>query len=103
MPSPGALDDGVQRLELRSPTKLGLDFFRRGDESWRVPRSTRFFDGVDLSTSDFTACIDHLADARTPTRTKIVKSAFRRLQSENVRPRKIDNMDVIADASAIQS
>src|SRR5215470_9888824 len=75
VPFPGALDDCLQRLELRSPTEFSLDLCRRSDEPGRIAGSPWLFNCGDLSTRDFDAGCDYLADTRATSSTKIVKCA----------------------------
>ena len=87
MPFPRALDDCFQRLELRSPTEFRFDLFRRCDKPGWIARSALLFDCGDLSSGDFSASLDDLADAGAAPSTKVVKCAARRAKRQYVRPR----------------
>src|ERR1022692_3827010 len=76
VPFPGAFDDGVERLELRFPTKLALDLFRGSDETRWVARTARLFDDVDLAAGYFSGRVDHFTDTGTPTRPQIIEITF---------------------------
>ena len=102
MPSPGALDDRLQRLKGRLPAELAFNFFGRGKEPGRVAGASRLFDAVDLSSGDFTAGRNHFANAGATTRAEIIEFTSGRAQRQNVRQRKIDNVDVIANAGAVR-
>ena len=89
-------------MKLRLPAKLALDFFRGSDQPRRIACAGGLFDGVDLSPGDFAAGGNHFTNAGAAAGAKIVKFALGRAQSQNVRPRKIDNVDVVANAGAVR-
>src|SRR5437016_4836297 len=101
MPFPGALDDGFKRLKLRFPTELALDLFRGSNEAWRIARATRFFHDVDSAAGNFARGTDNFEHTRAAAAPEIVEIALGRIERENVGAGEIDNVDVIADASAI--
>ena len=101
MPFPGTLDDGIERLELRSPAKLVFDFFRGGDQPRRVAGSARLFNRVDLSSGDLAASRNHLPNTRAASGAEVIESAGRCAKRQNMRLRKIDNMDVVADTCSV--
>ena len=102
VPFPGALDNAIERLKLRLPAKLALDFLRGSDQPRRVAEPAWLFDGVDLSPGDFPASSNHFMYAGTASSPKIVKFALGRGQGQNVGPRKIDNVDIVANAGAVR-
>src|SRR6266540_3533074 len=75
MPCPSALDDGVERLELWSPTKLLFDSCRGSDKPRRIARSARVFNRVDLSAGDFATGCDYLLNTRAASSPKVVEAA----------------------------
>ena len=87
MPTPGALDDGVDVLKLWLPSEFTLDFFGRGDETRGIARSACLLDGGNFMTGNFPARFDHFADAGAATSPEIVEFILRRFQSEDVRLR----------------
>src|SRR5256885_8488230 len=101
MPFPRALDNGVKRLELWSPAKLVLNFFRGRDKARRIAGSARLFNRVDLSPGDLAAGRDHLPNTGAASCTEVVESAGSCAKRQNVRTRKIDNMDVVANTRSI--
>src|SRR4029077_17094896 len=101
MPCPGTLDNGVERLELWSPTKLLFDFFGRSDEPRRIARSTWFFNYLDLSPGDFATRRNSLLNTGAAASAKVVEAAGGRAKRQNVRVRKIDDMNVVANACSI--
>src|SRR5207302_7073636 len=101
MPFPSALDDGVERLELRSPAKLLFNFFRGSDKARRIARSAWLFNCVDLSPGDLAAGRDHLPNTGAASCAEVVESARSCAKRQNVRTRKIDNMDVVANTRSI--
>src|SRR6266487_4451247 len=102
MPFPSAVDNRVERLELRLPTKFFLDSLRGSDEPGRVAWSTWFFNRLDFSSGDFAARFDHFSYARTPTRAEIVAAARGFAESQNMRIREIEDVNVIANTGSIR-
>src|SRR6478735_5604157 len=102
MPFPGALDNGVEGLELRLPPKFFLDPFRGSDEPGRVAWSAWFFNRLDFSCSDFAARFDHFSYARTAARAEIVTAAGGLAESQNMRIGEIEDVDVIANTGSIR-
>src|SRR5437867_12634934 len=101
MPFPGTLDDGLERLELRSPAKLVLNFFRGSDKARRIAGSARLFNRVDLSSGDFAAGRDYLPNTRAASRAEVVESAGGCAKRQNVRAREIDNMNVVTNTRPV--
>ena len=64
---------------------------RRGFSTMSILRPVTFLRGLD-----------HFAHARAAAGAEIVEFTFRRVEREDVRPGKIDNVNVIADAGAIR-
>ena len=63
----------------------------------------RSFDGIDLSPGDFATRGDHVTNAGAAACAKIVKFALGCVQSQNMRSREIENVNVVANTGAIQS
>ena len=63
VPGPGAGDDFFHVLELRLPAEFGADFFRAGDEAWRVAGAARLFDDGDFFAGDLFAGGDDFGSA----------------------------------------
>src|SRR6266536_2287300 len=101
MPFPSALDNGVKRLELRSPAKLVLNFFRGSDKSRWVAGSAWLFNRVDLSPGDFAAGRDYLPNTGAASCAEVVESAGSRAKRQNVRARKINNMNVVTNTCSV--
>src|SRR5205814_4730418 len=55
VPFPSALDNAIERLKLRLPAKLALDFLRGSDQPRGVAEPEGLFGSVVLSTGDFSA------------------------------------------------
>ena len=102
MPFPGALDNCVEGLELRFPTKFPLDSLRGSDEPGRVAWSARFFDRVNFSSSDFAAGFDYFSNARTATRAEVVTTGGGFAESQNMRLGEIEDVNVIANTGSIR-
>ena len=102
MPFPSALDNRIERLELRFPTKFLLDSLRGSYEPGRVAWSPWFFDGLDFSSGDFAARFDYFSNAGTATRTEVVTAAGGFAQSQNMRLGEIEDVNVIANTSSIR-
>src|SRR5205085_8633956 len=102
MPPPGAFDDGIDALELRPPAEFALNFFRSRDEARRIASAPRFFYDGNFVPRDFAARIDHLAHAGAAAGAKIVEVTLRGLQRQNMRAGEIQDVDVVADASAVR-
>src|SRR5262249_22529066 len=77
VPFPSALNDCVERLELRLPAKLLFDLVGGGDEPRRVAGPAWFFDRLDFSARDFAAGFNYLSNAGAAAGTEIVTSAVR--------------------------
>src|SRR5438309_9642368 len=101
MPLPSALDDGIERLELRSPTELLFQFFGRSDKPWRITRSAWLFHRLDFLPGDFAAGRDYLSNTAAASSAEIVESAGGCAESQNVCKRKIHNMNVVANTCAV--
>ena len=101
MPFPRALENCLQRLELRSPTEFFFDLFRRCDKPGRIARPPRLFDCGDLSSADFNASLDYFANAGAASRTEVVKSTARCAKRQDVCSRKVNDMDVVANTCSI--
>src|SRR5438876_564183 len=101
MPFPSALDNGVKRLELRSPAKLVLNLFRGSDKSRWVAGSAWLFNRIDLSPGDFAAGRNHLPNTGAASCAEVVESAGSCAKRQNVRAREIDNMNVVADTCSV--
>src|SRR5438046_7232271 len=76
VPFPSALDNAIERLKLRLPAKLTLDFLRGSDQPRRVAGPAGLFDGVDLSPRDFPASCNHFVYAGAAPGTKVIEYAF---------------------------
>src|SRR3954470_3029566 len=101
MPFPCAFDDDIQRLELRFPIKLGFNFLRRSDESWRIARSARLFNRFDLSSRDFATGVNDLSDTGAASSAEVIESAGGGSESQDVRVREVDNVNVISNTGSI--
>src|SRR5436305_1317004 len=101
MPFPGALDDGVERLELWFPSKLALDFVRGSNEARRVPWTAWLFFDFDLASGDFAAGGDYFTNTRSAAGAEVVKSARVCAERQNMCARKIENVNVIANTCAV--
>src|SRR4051812_26295005 len=92
MPFPRALDDFIERLELRLPAELAPNFLRRCNQTGRIARSPRLFHHRDFFSRDLARRVDHFANARTSTCAEIVKFIFFRAEREHVRLRQVENV-----------
>src|SRR5438105_12804518 len=66
MPLPGAFDDGIDALKLRTPAEFALNFLRGRNESPRIAGAPRSFDDRDFVRRDFGGGIDPPARAGAP-------------------------------------
>ena len=101
MPGPGAGDDSFYVLKLRPPAEFGADFFRAGDEAWRVSGAARFFNDGDFIAGDFFTGGDDFADAGAAAGAEVVACARWSVEGEHVRLCEVEDVDVVADAGAV--
>src|SRR4029077_8346955 len=101
VPFPRALDNCLQRLELRSPTEFFFDLFRRCYKPGWIARPARLFDCGDLSSGDFSANLDYFANGGAAAGAEVVKCAGRRAKRQDVCSRKVNDMDVVANTCSI--
>ena len=100
-PSPGRLNDKIQLLKFRRPTKVPLDGSRTRNQSRRITNSPiRDLNG-NQAASDLLRTVNDLFNRISFAAAKIVDGIARSLEGKNVRAREIHYMNVIADASSI--
>ena len=88
-------------MELWLPAEFGADFFRGGDEAWRVAGAAGFLDGFDVAAGDFFAGLDDFADGGAAAGAEVVEITLGGIEREDVGLREVEDVDVVADAGAV--
>ena len=102
MPAPCRVNDLLDRCIVRFPAEFVDGFLGTGDEAGGVAVATPFLDGGDRFAADLFAGLDHFAHGVALAVAEIVKTAFARLEREDVRLGEIDDVNVVADAGAVR-
>ena len=103
VPVPCGRDNVVQFRIARFPAQIANSSFRRCNESWRVTRTAWFFDSLNFFPGYFFARLNHLSHGITITVAQVIEALLAGLKAEDVSLGKIDDVNVIPDASAIRS
>src|SRR5262245_27543320 len=102
-PVPGGADDSVYAGELGAPAQLVLGQVGAGDQDRRVGGAARRFDGRDLTAGDAAGGRDDLAHGIAAAVAQVVDpaAAVDRAEREDMRVGEVDDVNVVADASAV--
>src|SRR4051812_26855171 len=101
VPRPRGADDLLKFWKLRSPIQVFECAVGRSHEARRITGAARLFDKGNFLFGNFLAHVDHLPHGITGAVAEVVETLLARFEREHVRLRKIDDMDVIANAGAV--
>ena len=104
MPVPGAADDGFEGIILRFPAEFASDLVAISDKYGQVARSAGGGEGRDRVPGDFARRFDDLEHGIAAAAAEVVDAAApvgKCLERQDMRPRQIKDMHVVADAGAI--
>src|SRR5438876_1965117 len=102
LPTPGRCDDVLEFRVFWYPTELFQRFVGASDQSRRIAMPARFLDCSDRPARDFLAHLNHFADGITRAVSQVVETLSSVRQGEDVRLGEVNDVNVVANASAIR-